>query len=645
MSRNNFIHRDLVIVFVLTFLVFLPNLYSKCSIYLDLNFDSQMFVTWIYTVSKNYLPFQDVFYPYGYFYYFKSSIFLLAVIDLLLKSSLFTIIYLMFRCIFNKRIFAVTSFIAFFIFVILHTGSEVFSRYGILVAFIVLTSLGIVNNLIYKAKYNISMGLFSGLTFFLVPDQAVLCVFGYILSQAFGPLLKSGFSRKVVYPHRKIIKCSLIYFAFLAISIIPFVTFLFLSGDLQILGQYVKEIATIAQFAKIPFPPSLKSIDNIFSLVVLVLAISTQSYRYFLVKVKPTKHDIVLFGLVISLIILEQKNILRSIDSQISFVSFLILYVLIAGIIRKSKLRLSIFICFIVFFEIVLLFGGMKTSKNILKSFNEDSGYAHTSRSHCIDKNLEKYKKGPMGEVYDFISKIEGKKTIFSFPSDPIFYVIFDQKPPYYLSIYEASFKKGQESRMHYIAKNNVNYIIINTNILSIQDNVPDVVRAKYELSYILNNFEYLTKIEKYLILKKGKKENIFDNKVFVNDSYIKNLLNINLESIPFSQAKQIKNNIGSPISTYDDLNSFNESIANNGLVSTNKVLLFKSLHNNQILLRLTDLQGLTTNVSMRNCKNNCLLNLQSMPQFYNVRRIVSVNSNDVIIQIKLYENKNLDIW
>ncbi len=83
-----------------------------------------------------------------------------------------------------------------------------------------------------------------------------------------------------------------------------------------------------------------------------------------------------------------------------------------------------------------------------------------------------------------------------------IFYILFNQIPPYYPSIYEATPVYAQDKQIKYIKENKVNFVILNTKSTAIQDGVPDKVRARKLYGFIKKNYTPFKKIEYFQILK-----------------------------------------------------------------------------------------------------------------------------------------------
>jgi hypothetical protein len=128
------------------------------------------------------------------------------------------------------------------------------------------------------------------------------------------------------------------------------------------------------------------------------------------------------------------------------------------------------------------------------------------SKKSCVDRNMEHILSSnpQIMQVKKQVEKIEGfNGKVFTFPGEPIFYVLFKQTPPFYPTIYEATPLYAQKMLIQYIENNDINIILYNTKTNSIQDEVPDKIRGRLLDEYIQANFSYYEKVGDYLILKR----------------------------------------------------------------------------------------------------------------------------------------------
>lgn len=628
--------KDYIFFFLVIILFFLIQLVFKCQSFKNFSFDSQVLALWKYAASKGLMPYRDLFYPYGIFSYYKQISPFLIFINYILQTLLFMAIYYMLSAVYARKVYAYFVFLIFLFFVSLHTGSDFFLRYGLVIGFSVLSIL-----FFSKEKKSLLpqfiFGVVAGIIFSLFPDQGIISILIYTIYAAFFVLRKFAVNKQ----HTNILVNGILgYCSFLGgvlTILIIYFSFLFHLGILNKFFYAFIEFGYISVFAKIPFPPSLLTPDNMFTILILIISIAYVSFQYFVIKKKFSEREFILIGLILPLAFLEQKNVLRSIDWQLTFVGVLIYLVLLASFFngKKSNIEKNILLLISVIF--ILFFSGFKVTQGTVNILS--LGKSCQDNGEMVKPIFNNYL-----QVFNELSK-GGVHKIYSFPSDPIFYVLFKQQPPYYPTIYEASFQQGQEKRIAYLNSSNISYVIVNTKIHSIQDNVPDYVRAKYELKYILRNFGYYKSIGDFLILRKGDSQDIFTGKGSKVLAFDKYLLDIDLKYIPYTEAAAKKSFLDKTVIRTDSLMKFNENLNLIKISSNNKILTLRTKSNEKVTLTISDSEGLESKIRMINCAKLCLLNLESVPLFYRDRIIKFINSDQEILELNLYQNSSSAFW
>lgn len=643
--KKKLIDKTTVVIFILIIFFYIPSFVINCVSFKNFNFDSQSLLLWFYTAIKGYVPYKDLFYPYGLFSYYKQISPALNFFNLVLLSLLFTCYYKFFDLLFTKKYFALLSFAVFFLFINIYTSTDLFIRYGLLTGYSVLTALIVLADHKKNILLNVSLGLLAGLLFGLFPDQGIIAIAIYLIFL----ILRFIFINKSKKHDDFFQKTILTFLGFLsgiAATVGPFFLFLKLYGLFDSFLYSFVEYRNISIFAKIPFPPSLFTIDNVFSFTLLICATSYVSFKLFVMKVSFTRRDIIVAGLTVALLFLEVKNVMRSIDWQISFIGVILLFALIPPFIyevlsiRKGFLYILTIGSFLI---IAFGFNHQSIYKNPLMFFgNKISGGPNACFQDIIRKLPE---SANQRYVHDEIIKKNYGTNVFSYPQDPIFYILFNQKPPYYPTIYESSFEEGQRRTIDYLIKNRIDIVIINNAINSVQDNVPDFVRSKNLLKYITNNYGYLATIKNFTLLKRGYGKNIFETGRPQEITKVKNLLNVNLGSISYIEARDKTKYLGRPLSSFSSADALNSYFSINQFGTENRLMLFKAVNANDISLTLISKTGLKTRVTLSNCKYYCLLDFDSIPLFYKNREIAKITSDQVLEDIKIFEKKNSIFW
>lgn len=646
---------EILIFLLIAVILFIILAANTCKTFSSPTFDSQALLVWDYSASIGLFPYRDIFYPYGFLNYFKNQSAIFSAIYLLTTPLLFTSLFFAMKNIFHDKLFALSSFIFFFLFVINFTGIEAFNRYGVLIVVLLFFSYVFFYERKDLNKWIFLAGLLVGVIFSFINDQGVYAVLLFLLYLIIDKFLNKKAIHKFVFYH--VAKETIIFFVGFAMGIVPLFTYLYYNYSISNFVFYLVKLPQLSLYSKTPFIHSVVSIDNIFTLGILILSISFLTYKFSFGNKKITFNTFVQIGLIFVLIILEQKSIIRQMDKQITFIGLLLFMSLVCelkGIFQKHKVsKYKIFMSYafvlIVFFSLMELY----SSKNILyrpTTFKDSVKAIHSFQSNtCAKKNINiiprEYEK-----VKEAILRLSKNPRVFSFPSDPVFYIIFNQIPPYYLNTYDGSSVSAQNDSISYIGNNNVNFILINSELSAVQDEVPDYVRAQTLHSYILINFILKEKIGKFLILEENKyKEDFFANKMLDSlPEYKKNLLQINLQNIPraegyhkrkylfFKENKEIVNK-----TSIDEFNSF---LFENEVNTEKKLLLIKFVSQKQDMAEIVikTSEGLVTKVSFVSCEVDisCIINLSNIPLFYRSRNLAQITSKngDYIQEIALLD-------
>ena len=438
----------------------------------------------------------------------------------------------------------------------------------------------------------------------------------------------------------KYIVRGLFFFAGYFIGLFPLFMYLLQKNLFFDFLNSFKQLSELTSIAKTPFIPSLKSRENIFTLGILVTTITYLSYKYFFTKIKFSFALSLQLVLTIGLIILEQKSIIRSIDTQITFFAFFIYIVFLYQ--WKKYIKPFMIIIFMIppFFIGFRHVSFLRTTQSLnLPACMRQNLSPLLNKNTTYDKIKRKLKSQP-----DFNEKV------FSFPGDPIFYVLFNQTPPYYFQTYDGSSSFGQKKRIDYIKQNNIQYVLINTNTKAIQDGVPDYIRASDELHYILTHFEIIDQINSFLILKKTNTSVDFFNNSFLkkNKSFSDYLLHINIGSIPKSEGYYKTKSLSNKrvFHSFTELNTF---LAKNSISSKNTFLTIIPHEQTAetISLHIAS-EHYQATVTFDRCKQKapCIIHLSRIPLFYKesiIKKISSVESIQATIEI--FHSQNSHFW
>lgn len=649
--RKNY--KEIGIILILNLLAITVNVISHCSGYLKFaNFDYQAFLAWNYAAFTDLVPYRDLYYPYGLLSYYKDSNIFFLLLYIFLSLITINLLIFTFIQIFRNKFIAYFTIIMFFAFTILISNFSTLNRYGISTVF-ALTISYIFYKGVNSRKFYFVSGLMLSSIFWLVHDQGIFGLIIFVFFYLFRKVSEYKNKEKTNLL-KSVLNDSLYFLTGFLVGLIPFIIYLTKNSALTDFWYFLTvSLPEFPVMSKTPFFNLFFSVNNIFTVGVLSLSI------LFLVYKLLNKEKIALFtyteiSLTLTLLLLEQKNIVRLMEHAITFVAFILFAIILWEVLKlkiiteKTKKKIYLMTLFLILIFFYFPYGnrsGINSASDLkIKPLN-----CYASNINKA-KNLNEYQR-----VVEGLSKYKNfNNKIFSFPGDPIFYILLNQKLPFYPSVYEASSEKSQFQVIKYLKNEDIKYVVINSENKSIQDEVPNYIRATYELRYILNNYVFRDKIGKFLILEKKENTDFFTK---LNDplvaEYQKFLLNINLESVPYSEGLHKNKIITDKKNKFltEDLSQAktNEYLKNNKTNSSNLFLLIKNKSSNDYYsLKFRTVDGFETNVKMKSCKENyCIVNLSRLPLFYKMREIQSIRSKDeILVSILMPSNDNITkLW
>lgn len=645
---------ETVIAFLFFSALNIANLFPLCRIYGDLNFDFQALLTWDYSAYLGVIPYKEIFYPYGILSYFKDQNVLIHVLFFLITPVLLTALFIIFKKIWERSIYAYLHLLLVYIFVIRLVGQDGFDRYGIFTVFPLIIGLILYSKKTLTKNLSFIFGVITGYIFSLMSDQGIYIFVGFTVNLYLYPIIVGKQLEKDIGKYYKSAFLQfVVYLIGIIVGIIPLFVYLFKNGVISDFFNFFIKLSDISLYAKTPFPPYSDTPENIFTFAILIIAIFYLSFRL-MFKKKVTLNNYLQLNLCFIIIFLEQKSLIRSIDSVITFPSFILFILLLKDLKDKLKVNKKNISYLVLIFITIMLLSLSKNYKNIYKINYLDQN------DLCIEMNLNKLFKNDSEyiQVKNLIKEklgYEGK--IFSYPSDPIFYLLFEQVPPYYSNNYDSSAIYAQKKQIEYIEKNNIQFVIYDQKIDSVQDGVPNYIRTPYEMRYIFSNFYIENKIGKFLILRKSLSPiDLFESKILNRNMSFKNYVsNVDLRSIPLSEglykAKSLYVNKNKRIVLSGSLSYFNNFLKNNSVSTSNKILKLTSkkykTKTTIITMNIRTLDGNKSRIIFNKCKIGfaCLINLHNIPLFYNERIIKEITLDDFEGNIEVIDNYEDIFW
>lgn len=633
--------KEYLFLFLLFSIFTFENIANICKIHFPLSYDNQIFLTWEYSAWIGQLPYKDIFFPYGILYYYKNTNMFFSLLYLSLAPFLFTFFYFIFLKFSKERVFSLISVFSLFLFITNLTGYETFTRYGLV------TAMACGYAYIFSfSKNNLNkttlllLGLLNGVILTFFNDQGI---YSFVLFFLF-IFIDAGIKR--MYKH---IFSTFLFFSFgFILGMLPYAFYLLIHQSFWAFLLAVLELSDLSQFAKTPFFHGIATIDNLFTFLVLFVSIFFVSYRIFLTNQKIFFTTYLQIGLIMVIVMLEQKNIIRSTDRQLTFIALLLLMSLFyelkvflqtRGITKKQINIYYVTILFIITFVI-----GLHPFPTMERS---TSCFDVRKRFSVYDKELLFVKK----EV-EKIPGFHGK--IFSYPGDMVFYLLFEQSPPYYPTIYEASSLNAQKKQISYIKNNHIDYILYHYTNVSIQDEVPNVIRGAYLHRYLLQNYGIKKIIGNFFVLQKNKTKKDFftDKNLHIVPKYKQSLLHVYLGSIPESEGiykKQYLTESTIHILSSGTLATINTYFKKQKVSSGNTLLFitFKEKKQNQkstLVIKTSD--NKSTAIQFDTCKKEvpCIIHLSQLPLFYTNRLIENIilDKKSMLHSISLVKGENV---
>ena len=483
------------VIIVFGFFISFWDKLSLCQEYFGLGFDQQSFLYWDYAKHLGLIPFRDFFYPYGLLFFFKIDSQIWHIASVFFSFVLLGSAFLILKKVFKDKLYTYSFFIIFCVFINLFVNFDTFIRYAPILPVCLLISHLISKKVLFRIWSGLSLGLSSGLLFSFIND---LFFYTFVLVLFISTVYWFIEIRKV---NREIIKFILFFSIGILIGSLPLIIFLSENNAISGFITNYRVLKEVSSFAKVPFPPILKSFENDLIILTIILSIFSliPGFR------EKNKRDFSFYlklTIVTGLLLLEQKNIVRSFYTQISFLALVLTFISLANF-KTTMVRLKInkkliYLFMINLITLIFIVVYLDRGHTLVKAQTvQGSEICYQKKLKYSANDLKSYLK-----VKDYVLAGNYNK-IYSFPGDPVFYILFNQKPPPYPSIYEATAVFAQEELINYIKANKINFIVINLKSTAIQDGVPDKIRAKRLYKFISSNFTPVKKIGHFQIFKK----------------------------------------------------------------------------------------------------------------------------------------------
>jgi hypothetical protein len=332
---------------------------------------------------------------------------------------------------------------------------------------------------------------------------------------------------------------------------------------------------------------------------------------------------------------------MRQIDKELSFVAILICFVLFSEIrtffTARHISQKYIYLYFVNMLFFIVFFIGLRPMP------------LHIDKSSCFNEKQFQITSDPHQRVKRVIAAYPGfTGQVFSYPADPIFYILFHQVPPFYPGIFDGSSLFAQQKLIRFLSDHNIRYVIYNFENYSVQDEVPNYIRGVTLHSYLLQHYTIKTIQTPFLILEKNEHGDFFKSPMIEQlPEFRQSLLLVSLEDIPRTEGIYKKSLLqqkkAKTLITAYSVDRINTYIQKKSLSSLNTflVLLFTGGNPKQksmVTLRTTD--GFETTIVFNTCEPHipCIIHVGNLPLFAKNRGIqhISLDSNSRIEAVSI---------
>ncbi len=663
--KNNF---DIVLIYILTFLIFLPRSINFCEEFKSVNFDTQNLFLWSFSHELGAVPIKDTYFPYGIIFYGVNYIKYLFLLYINIAPIIFSSIYIIFIKIFGRSGFIskYLFIIYFFISTSLEPRIQPIDRYFSLfaISFILFTVNEKYKNKIFK--YSI-FGAINGIFMFYDPGMgmiALLLSFASIAFFNFYDIVKIRNKRTSFAIESR----NLLYYSggFL-FGLIPYIIYLYKNDISFEFFRFIKDIESASSFVKSPVLVLRKYHMLIFSVIFIeslyfIYAIENKFKRY------SKQFYYYLFSNYIISLLLLQKHFLRQMQNIMMIYSFngiiLLLYPVYS--LFKNDMKKKIYFCtgiFVISLLFVISFAVQVEPYKYLTDAKSaiisvfDINYTEKRMCHLedIDKNNITANNSYF-KVSDYIRSEYKVSRVFSYPYDLIFYPILKQKPPPYPNVYEGSPIYAQDENINYIKNRNIDTIIYNLNDEAV-DFIPEYIRTPKLNKYILLYFTPVKIIDNFVIMRKNTNVKYFIYENTMSDKYenlTKKILKNDFGAIFYSEGYYNADRVlkyGQIIFDSGNIDLVNEFLKKEKGVQFDNLLIlikFNKYSGDKASLLITSDNLLTTEVDFKPCFSNyCLIDPVKLPIFYENHKILNIKTDHKLNSVLLvkYDNSNSLLW
>lgn len=455
------------------------------------NLDTTNLFVWSFLRDKGYIPFKDIWYPYGLQYYVNTD-YPFGLLLAFLSNALVLYTFYYFATFYARQNLTKLALIITFSSVLLFTFDVGINfRYGMSVAILLWHIICSHRNSFAHQFLLLLVNIYS---IFFEANQFLYGVLSFYIVH-FVTHFRGGGSIPASLRIFSVDLFSIVISIFILISL--------LGEHIVHVYEFYLDLPRLAIYATIPitFKWLLYSVGSNFLVTFLILGASLAAiYAVFFRKDNAILYESYI-GMWLLLLIIFPKELVRpDLSYQLNFIFVFAIALSISNIIQTKitakvivlLVVLSIFLCSTSIYR-----SYMNATQNFLTLVNYDK--LVTEYQNSIDRFYD-VKKFDERFNYALFEEKFNSNSIYVLGDNAHIYIGLKAKIPPYMSIYNTSTRFAQRQIIEWLKSNNIQYILVEKRLDF--DYVPDVIRIPELYAYLVNNYRYDSDNKKYYIFK-----------------------------------------------------------------------------------------------------------------------------------------------
>lgn len=665
---------ELVAVLILIWGWRFPSLLQTCDLLIRYDFDPQNFSTWVYTAMKGYMPYRDVFYWYGLLLYYYPAILWVRVVYVIWICGLFTGMYWLLRQIISHTLLRLWAFGLAVIMIDQLVGLNAFARYGSGMVVAVIGAWGWMSlSGQYRRWWLAGLGLVAGSLFFLIQDQGLYITLTILGMGVAVILIRLEEWRQSDF-WIDILKQTVSFIGGWLIAALPFGFWLLINDSWN---GYLTNLALIGQmssFAKKPFFGSYNDLSNLFVTVSIGILGIDLAYRYLFERKslrQPQQFIKIAFLGIITFF--QYKNSVRPlIADQFIVTSWIVFWLYLSELYLALKqsvkpkvllvgalMMISLVALFLIMTPQQLRVSSQAFPLRLTRDWSRAASLSSLQKNHVCQNynfgNLIDQAPPSYQQVVSWL-RVQPDFTgrIFSYPADPVFYMLLEQLPAPYFNAYDATSELAQELNLKYLQQPDLQYVVLNTHDPAIQDGVPNVLRNQLLNKYLYTNFQPVAQFGKFLILRKSTQRYDFMAELIRSQhaDFMNSQLILNFNHLPQMEASNVIKADKPLLMTATSSAELSDWLVEQDQIPAKFWLVLKpdDTQPQTFNVAFVTKDDFSTEITMTNCANDspCAINISRIPLFFwpdrRIKAVTIISEQDTPWKGEIFYNETYEL-